>query len=128
MKLRIKDNSLRFRVTQSEMVGLIETGRIEKTVFLGPDEKSRWTYALEHQPSSTCATLRYEAPELTVVLSTADVRTWGPSDEVGIYATVDLGAHGNLDILVEKDYACLDSSDANNHDTFPNPAICAVSQ
>jgi hypothetical protein len=128
MKLRFKDSSLRFRITQSDLANLIDTGRIEKTIYFAADENAGLTYALEHQPSSICATLRYQAPELTVVLSTAEVRAWGSSDQVGIYATVDLGAHGSLNILVEKDYACVDLSDADNHDTFPNPGICAVSQ
>jgi len=128
MKLRFKDNSIRFRVTQSDLTQLIDTGRVEKTIYFAPDENLKMTYALEHHPSATCASVRYHASHLKVVLPTADVRTWGPSDQVGIYATVDLGMHGNLEILVEKDYACLDLSDADNHDTFPNPGICAVSQ
>jgi hypothetical protein len=124
MKLRITDNSLRFRVTQSELATLIEAGRIEKTIHFAADEYSRLTYALEHHPSSAAARLRYRALDVTVVLSTKEVQTWGKTDQVGIYATVDLGEYGNLDILVEKDFACLDLSDAENVDTFPNPNAC----
>lgn len=48
---------------------------------------------------------------------------WAQSDQVGIYVTLDLGLHGNLDLVVEKDFACMDLSDADNLDTFPNPKI-----
>ena len=37
MKLRIKGNSLRFRVTQSELAKLVELGRVEETIYFGPE-------------------------------------------------------------------------------------------
>jgi hypothetical protein len=47
-------------------------------------------------------------------------------NQVGIYATVDRGENGTLNLVVEKDFACLDLSDADNLDTFPNPELGAV--
>jgi hypothetical protein len=126
MKIRIKGNSLRFRVTQSELARLVDEGRIDETIYFSSSEDSRLTYVLEHQSSSPSTTLRYQPPEVAIVLTTADLRTWGESDQVGIYAAADLGIHGVLDLLVEKDFACLDLSDAENIDTFPNPATGAV--
>jgi len=127
MKLRIKDNSLRFRISQSELASLVDSGRTEKTIYFASDGDSRLTYALECRPSSNHATLLYQPGRITVVLSRDEVKAWGESEQVGIYATVDVCPHGTLDILVEKDFACLDLSDAENRDTFPNPGICAVS-
>ncbi|WP_263355200.1 DUF7009 family protein [Acidicapsa acidisoli] len=127
MKLRIKGNSLRFRLRQTELAALVDAGHIEETVYLGSEPNARMTYALEHQPSLGCTTLRYHAPELTIVLATENVRAWAETKEVGIYAMIDLGAHGSLEVAVEKDYACLDLSDGDNIDTFPNPnegAVC----
>jgi hypothetical protein len=46
--------------------------------------------------------------------------------EVGIYATVNLGHTGSLDVMIEKDFACLDRSDAENVDTFTNPNAATV--
>jgi hypothetical protein len=126
MKLRIKGNSLRLRVTQSDLVSLVDTGRIQETIYFGPDEQSKLTYALEHHPSIPSPTIRFNAPEISVVLSTKEVSSWRESDQVGIYAAVDLGTRGSLEILVEKDFACLDLSDADNIDTFPNPNAGAV--
>jgi hypothetical protein len=126
MKLRIKGNSLRFRLRQTELATLVDAGHIEETILLGSEPNSRLTYALEHQPSLPCTTLRYHAPELTIVLATEDVKTWAETNEVGIYATLDRGTHGSLEIAVEKDYACLDLSDGDNIDTFPNPNLGAV--
>jgi hypothetical protein len=127
MKLRIKDNSLRFRIDQSELAYLVDSGRIEKTIYFASDDHSRLTYSLECRPSFANATLLYDPQEVTIVLSKDEVKAWAESEQVGIYATIDVGPHGTLDILVEKNYACVDLSDADNRDTFPNPGICAVS-
>jgi hypothetical protein len=126
MKIRIKGNSLRFRVTQSELARLIAGGRIDETIHFSPSEDSRLTYVLEQQASLLSTTLRYQPPEIAIVLSTADLKLWGESNQVGIYAAADLGIHGVLDLLVEKDFACLDLSEAENIDTFPNPSAGAV--
>jgi hypothetical protein len=126
MKLRIKNNSLRFRVTRSDLANLINSSRIEETIYLAPDEQARLTYALEHEPTLSSAVVRYQSPQVVIVLPTKDARTWAETDDVGIYARVDLGARGALDLIVEKDFACVDLSDAENIDTFPNPNAGAV--
>jgi hypothetical protein len=126
MKLRIKGNSLRLRLTRSEVVKLLDLGHIEETIHFGPDEQSRLTYCLRVESDLTCATLRYQRPEVVVVLPTKEATTWAQDNQVGMYATVDVGPRGTLDLIVEKDFACLDGSDADNLDTFANPTgICA---
>jgi hypothetical protein len=125
MKLRIKGNSLRFRVTQSELAALLDKGRIEETIHFSSEEQCKLTYALEHDSRIASAGFRYHPPEMTMVLPTQDVQVWGQTNQVGIYAAVDLGS-GSLDLIVEKDFACLDLSDAENIDTFPNPNAGSV--
>jgi hypothetical protein len=126
MKLRIKGNSLRLRLARSELMKLIDTGHIEETIYFGSHEQCRLTYALEHEPDLICAILRYQSPEVVVVLPREQAATWAESNQVGIYATVDLGPRGTLDLVVEKDFACLDLSDADNLDTFPNPSAAEI--
>lgn len=45
---------------------------------------------------------------------------------MGIYATADLGSRGTLELSIEKDFACLDRSDADNLVTFAIPLARAV--
>jgi len=123
MKLRIKDNTLRFRVSRSDLARLLASGRIDATIHFAPAQEARWTYAVEHRPEATEATLEYKTTEVVVVLSSAQTQAWEKSDQVGIYETCDLGQGEHLDLLVEKDFACLDLSDTDNDDTFPNPAM-----
>ena len=126
MKLRIKGNSLRFRITRSELAKLADTQRLDETVHFSLDEESYLVYALEHEPSTLPASLRCRSSEIVIVLNTSDVMTLVDSNQVGIYSNVDLGARGVLELLVEKDFACLDLSDADNADAFPNPSVVAI--
>jgi hypothetical protein len=45
----------------------------------------------------------------------------GHTDQVGIAEDISLGSLGSLALLIEKDFACLDRSEEDNQDTFPNP-------
>ncbi|MGA2848271.1 MAG: hypothetical protein ABSE46_04685 [Terracidiphilus sp.] len=119
MKLRIKGNSMRLRVSPSEMKRLLSAGRIEEVIHFGPEPDARLTYALEQAPSEDEMTVRYRPQEVTVILSAGNARAWAEGDEVGIYGSFNVG-NGQLELVVEKDFACLDKKDGNE-DTFPNP-------
>ena len=126
MKLRIKGNSLRLRISPSEMARLIQSGRIEETVYFGAGDDARFTYVLEHNLQANAATASYAPQEVTVRVPSHEARRWAESQDVGLYGESTTN-HGPLEIAVEKDYACLDKDDAANADTFPNPkqgAIC----
>jgi hypothetical protein len=125
MKLRIKGNSLRLRVSPSEMCRLMETGRVEETIYFGDQEDEKLTYALEHNSKSTEMTLRYRAQEVTVLIPTTEVEMWKEGDQVGMYGEIGTG-HRRMELVVEKDFACLDKGEEENEDTFPNPKQGAV--
>ena len=126
MKLRINGNSIRLRLLRSEVTDFIKTGRIEGRVDFAPDGEAFFVYRLEHEQNQACVEVRYEPSEVTVVLPTQQAVSWAETDQVSISSAVDLGRQGSLEVLVEKDFACLDLSDADNYDTFPNPQIGAV--
>ena len=121
MKLRIKGNSLRLRVMRSEVEALLKSGRIEETVCLGPDDHSRLTYSLGQDSLIDAPAVHFNPPALTVSLPARDVERWAAGDQIGIYATLDLGLRGSLDLIVEKDFACLHGTVEENQDAFPNP-------
>jgi len=120
MKLRIKGNSLRLRITPSELNRLLETGRIEETICFATDENARLTYVLKHDADAPAMSVNYSRQEIAVVVSSRDVRQWACAQDVGLYGEVPTRS-GALELAVEKDFACLDQNDAENADTFPNP-------
>jgi hypothetical protein len=126
MKLRLQGNSIRLRLLRSEVASFLEARRIEETVHFAADGEASLTYALEHEPDLARPEVRTTPSRIGVVLPTAQAASWVTTDEVGIYASVGLGSYGSLEIVVEKDFACLDKTDAENQDTFPNPHVGAV--
>ena len=121
MKLRIKGNSLRLRVSRSELARFQAGVRIEETIHFTAAPDAKLTYALELALQCFPVRVRYAFNEITVILSENQARVWGAENEIGVYSGVDIGSARSLDVLVEKDFACLDGSDAENEDTFANP-------
>jgi hypothetical protein len=120
MKLRIKGNSMRLRVSPSEMKRLLSDGRIEEIIRFGSEPDAKLTYALEQAASKEEITVSYRPHEVVVVLSTENARSWAEGEQVGIYGTIDVGSGDQLSVVVEKDFACLDRNEGNE-DTFANP-------
>jgi hypothetical protein len=121
MKLRIQGDSLRLRVSRTELARLQAGGRVEETVHFGAARDARLTYALEVAPQASPVRVRYQSQEVTVLLSEDQARSWAKESAVGVYATVAIGSEISLEVIVEKDFACLDRSDVENSDTFANP-------
>jgi hypothetical protein len=126
MKLRIKGNSLRLRVSRSEFAQFQAGGRIEETIHFTAAPEATLTYALESALRSSPVSVRYGSREVTVILSQDRARIWEGQNEVGVYTTIDMGPAGSLEVVVEKDFACLDRSDEDNSDTFANPLAGAT--
>jgi len=121
MKLRIKGNSLRLRVSHSELVRILNGGRVTETIRFAPAQEAMLTYALDSAQQPSAITVQYKPQELTVTLSRDQAAIWGSDGEIGVHGTVNIGAEGVLEVIVEKDFACLDRSDEENLDAFPNP-------
>jgi hypothetical protein len=122
MKLRIKGNSLRLRISQSEMLALLRDGEVADTVRFGPADDACLTYALRLQQASVELGLEYQPQRVTILLSTGAATRWAQTDAVGIYGDSASG----VALLVEKDFSCLDGDDPQDVDAFPNPKAGAA--
>jgi hypothetical protein len=68
----------------------------------------------------------YHLGNITVNIPEFQLKQWAGSDNVGLYADMALDQDQKLAVAIEKDFACLDLSDADNADTFPNPNLTAA--
>jgi hypothetical protein len=119
LKLRIQDNSIRFRLTRNEVDTLRDDGRVSAAVSF-PDgaslEYSVETSILTGQPRA-----RYSPDGLVVQIPQAAARHWAATEEVSITGAQPL-ENGQLSILVEKDFACLTPREGEDEaDLFPHP-------
>jgi hypothetical protein len=121
MKLRIKGDSLRLRVSRSEVARLLEGDGLEETIHFAPETAARFTYALQPEPSVSRPIVRYADNRVTILIPADQANAWGAGDQVAIAEDIGLGSIGFLALLIEKDFACLDRSEDDNQDTFPNP-------
>ena len=121
MKLRIKGNSLRLRVSRSELEQFLAGHRVEETIHFAAASEAKLIYSLEFAVQTSAVRVCYQPQEVAVILSEDQARRWGKESEVGVYTVVDIGSAGSLEVIVEKDFACLDRSDEDNIDAFNNP-------
>jgi hypothetical protein len=121
MKLRLQSNSIRLRLKRGEVVQLAKTGCVEEKIIMGngPDEAFQYTLESSDTISSPQAILRKNG--MLVQLPAKTVSQWTTSDDVGIEALLPVGNQCQLQVLIEKDFACLNGPEEQNIDTFPNP-------
>jgi hypothetical protein len=114
MKLRIKGNSIRFRLGRTEVAALIEKGFFsEETRFTG-DSGGSFYYGLILSDEIEKVEAKFEGDRIMVVLPGGAARDWAEDDNVGIEAVQD-----ELNILVEKDFVCHGRpGDPDNADAF----------
>ena len=116
MKLRMQGNSLRLRLTQSEVGALRNKGEVLETVAFGSG--AAFKYRLQTRAGGDVAQADLTYGMISISVPTALVERWATSEEVGIY-----GDDGGLRISVEKDFRCLTrTSEEQEADAYPHPA------
>ncbi len=120
MKIRIKDNSIRLRLTRAEVDTIRDHGVVvSNTGFPGGRQ---FSYALESSPASVNPAAFYSDNEIRVRLPETVVLAWVTTEQVSIQGEQTLDDGEKLLILVEKDFACLaPRSGEDESDMFANP-------
>lgn len=120
MKLRIRDNSIRLRLTRTEVDTLSSAGRVcARVSFPGG---AGLDYTIESSTVTARPAALFSEGTLAVLLPDAEVKQWASTEQVSIAAEELLDDGDHLNILVEKDYACLAPREGeDDSDMFPNP-------
>lgn len=127
MKLRIKGNSIRLRLGQSEVRRLAIEGTIEETTVFGPSKEERFGYALVASAELADVSASYAGRCIVIHVPTGVILRWAETDEVSIHAVQGAADESDLLILIEKDFECIDApSDESQDDAFPHPQLGAA--
>jgi hypothetical protein len=120
VKLRIRDNSVRLRLTRSEVEQLRDDGVVSaRTAFPGGRE---FRYEVESSPASVSPAAFLSDYKVTVRLPEGAVLGWANSEQVTIEGEQPHQNGEALTILVEKDFACLAPREGEDEsDMFPHP-------
>jgi hypothetical protein len=124
MKLRIKGNSIRFRLGRSEVCRLASDGMIEEFTDFGPSSAQRFRYELHATFTESEVLATFINGRVVVSVPADTIHHWARTNQIGIDARQRLGDGSELRILIEKDFACIDGSpDGSQEDAFPNPQL-----
>ena len=120
MKLRVLNNSIRLRLTRTEVDTVRDTGLVRGRVqFAGANT---FDYVLESSPATVKPEAHLSNNVLSVRIPKMDIDRWVDSEQVSIRSEQMLDDGEQLKILVEKDFACLAPRDEEDEsDMFPHP-------
>lgn len=120
MKIRIKGNSIRFRLTQTEVKHLTEKGFIEEhTCF----ESNNFKYAVEASSYHKQMNAVFSKGEIKLHIPKNKIEDWYANTIIGFEHSQILSSGSKLSLLLEKDFTCLDNTIEDQSDNYPNPKI-----
>jgi hypothetical protein len=127
MKLRIKGNSIRLRLGQSEVRRLSIDGTVEESTAFGPSDEQRFVYALCASSEESGVSASFADRRMLIRVPESVIHRWMTTDQISIDALQRTGSGDELRILIEKDFECLEApADESQEDAFPNPQLAAA--
>ncbi len=118
MKLRIKGNSIRIRLTKTEVTRIAAEGYLEEQTSFGAN---KLIYALKRVDAGNELTAAMDGNKITMFIPVSLLHDWPTSDIVGFNARMPIGDNETLSLLLEKDFVCLDHTDEDQSDNYENP-------
>jgi hypothetical protein len=120
VKLRIRENSLRLRLSKGEVASLGKDGLVSGSTEFPGERTLRYT--IESSPASVAPAAFFSDNTITVRVPESSVLAWSSSEQVAIDGEQRLDNGTLLSILVEKDFACLaPRAGEDESDLYPHP-------
>lgn len=112
MKIRIKGDTVRYRLTRPEVENFAVTGVIrEETHF----NSKTLNYVLQKSDDSRIR-IDFTGDTITVLMPAIMAEEWTATERVGFENDQDVPA-----VYIEKDFKCLDNVAEDQSDNYPNP-------
>jgi len=118
MKLRIKANSLRIRLTRSEVEKLANTGYLEEQTMFA---NNSFVYALQSVDEGNELSAAMDNNRITMFVPKHLIEAWPGNNIVGFNANMPVAGNNSLYLLLEKDFVCLDETTEDQSDNYNNP-------
>lgn len=117
MKLRIKGNSVRLRLTRPDIQELAHRGYLEERTHFG---SSTFIYSIECKEVEQL-TVNFGNDKLSVFIPAHFLLNWADDDIVGHEGHMPVSHTESLYLLVEKDFKCLDRKAEDESANYNNP-------
>jgi len=118
MKIRIKSNTVRYRLSKTEVAALAEKGMLEeRTEFIS----GTLVYAIRQAKAETLSA-DLNQNSITLHVPEKALQQWANSGQVGMDFHMPLPNGNTLYLLLEKDFKCIDMDVKEDQaDYFDNP-------
>lgn len=118
MKLRIKGNSIRIRLTKPEVSKLANTGYLEEQTLFA---ENKFVYALSSVDDATALSATFNDNKITMLVPASFIKDWADNNVVGLNSIMPLNENDGVYLLLEKDFVCLDETTEDQSDNYENP-------
>ena len=118
MKLRIKGNSLRIRLTKTEVNIIANTGYLEEETLFG---NNKFMYALQRVDEGNELSAALEENKMIIFVPSSLTKEWPTNNIIGFNAEMPVAENKTLFLLIEKDFVCLDETTGDQSDNYENP-------
>lgn len=120
MKLRINKQSVRLRLSQTDINQLRSNGLVSVPLYWGPDENDLFMYrlSLEEQAASV---VYFSGDHIQVKVNKNDIANWLHDEQCVSFEFSITTAMQPLTVLIERDFKCLTPRNENEEDLFENP-------
>lgn len=118
MKIRIKGDSVRLRLTQTDVRNLGRVGYVQEQTHFG---KTVFGYRLQRSDAANEMSADFTDGNMTVFIPNDFVNILVKTDRIGYDTNQPIGENKSLFILVEKDFQCLDHTLEDQSDMYLNP-------
>lgn len=121
MKIRIKDSSIRFRLSSSDIKKLHKKGKVASSCKFGSSLAFKYSVISNAKANPDYLCIDLKTNHIKIELSSKDVKEWYKTDLEGFDAEMDNGTDAGLYVLIEKDWQCLKPRGEDESDLYPNP-------
>lgn len=118
MKIRIKDSSIRLRLSKIDVNTLAEEGCILSECQFAPGNTLKYMISISDKDEIGMK-MKYQTIDIKVPYE--QLQNFYNGDLVGFEHTVKNGTDGGLRILVEKDFQCLVPRSEDESNLYANP-------
>lgn len=121
MKIRIKGNSIRVRLSRSEVDQFGREGYLEEKTEFG---NGAFTYALQSVKDINGLSATFADGKITMQVPAATANEWVTTENVGYDNLMNIGNGKQLFLLLEKDFKCIDAPPHEDQsDNYEHPTM-----
>tara|TARA_R110002126_G_scaffold154722_7_gene301788 strand:- start:981 stop:1346 length:366 start_codon:yes stop_codon:yes gene_type:complete len=120
MKIRIKGDSIRFRLTQTEVQELSENGKIYDNTNFG---NLKFRYGVVLNKNMKNLSVRFENNGIILEMPDSKGKYWYSNDIITYDHNFKTSDKNEIYLLLEKDFTCLDNTIEDQSDNYPNPKL-----